>query len=73
MFIYQWTLKLLRNVGQRHGEVVILPIDIEGLENIGHKFYLSENKVWLCDDIPSRYIYGIKSLNKKEFNYGKNL
>jgi putative RNA 2'-phosphotransferase len=49
-------IETTRNVGQRHGEVVILPIDIEGLESIGHKFYLSENKVWLCDDIPSRYI-----------------
>lgn len=49
-------IETARNVGKRHGEVIILPIDIEGLKNIGHKFYLSENKVWLCDDIPSRYI-----------------
>lgn len=37
-------IETTRNVGQRHGEVVILPIDIEGLENIGHKFYLSDKK-----------------------------
>lgn len=49
-------IETARNVGQRHGEAVILSIDIEGLKNIGHKFYLSENKVWLCDDIPSKYI-----------------
>lgn len=49
-------IETARSVGQRHGEAVILPIDIEGLKNIGHKFYLSKNKVWLCDDIPSEYI-----------------
>ena len=49
-------IETARNVGKRHGEVVILPIDIEGLKKIGHKFYLSENKVWLSDDIPSKYI-----------------
>lgn len=49
-------IETARNVGKRHGEVVILLIDIEGLMKIGHKFYLSENEVWLCDDIPSEYI-----------------
>lgn len=49
-------IETARNVGKRHGEVVILPIDIEGLKKIGHKFYLSENNVWLSDDIPSEYI-----------------
>ena len=36
-------------------EVIILPIRITELRKIGHKFYISENKVWLCDDIPSKY------------------
>lgn len=49
-------IETARNVGKRHGEVVILPIDIEGLKKIGHKFYLSENNVWLSDNIPSKYI-----------------
>lgn len=49
-------IETAKSVGKRHGEVVILPIDIEGLNKIGHKFYLSENKVWLSDDIPSKYI-----------------
>lgn len=49
-------IETARNVGKRHGEVVILPIDIEGLEKIGHKFYLAENKVWLSNDISSKYI-----------------
>ncbi len=49
-------IETAKNVGQRHGEVIILPIDITGLKKIGHKFYISENKVWLCDDIPSKYI-----------------
>ena len=31
-------IETARNVGKRHGEVVILPIDIEGLKKIGKKF-----------------------------------
>lgn len=49
-------IETARSVGKRHGEVVILPIDIDGLKKIRHKFYLSENNVWLTDDIPSKYI-----------------
>lgn len=49
-------IETARSVGKRHGEVVILPVDIDGLKKIRHKFYLSENNVWLTDDIPSKYI-----------------
>lgn len=35
-------IETTRNVGKRHGEVVILPIDIESLRKTGHKFYISE-------------------------------
>ena len=56
-------METARNVGRRHGKVIILPIDIEGLKKIGHKFYLSENNVWLSDDIPSKYILW-KKINK---------
>ena len=59
-------IETAKNVGQRHGEPVILRIDTIGLKKIGHKFYLSENKVWLCDDIPSEYILWEKlSLSEK--------
>lgn len=43
-------------VGQRHGKPVILRIDAQALRNTGQKFYLSENGVWLSDDITSEYI-----------------
>ncbi|XZN14433.1 RNA 2'-phosphotransferase (plasmid) [Clostridium perfringens] len=44
------------NVGLRHGELVILLIDSERMHKDGIKFYLSENKVWLCDYIDPKYI-----------------
>jgi len=48
-----------RNVGLRHSkneEPIILIIDTEKMYQDGYKFYISENKVWLTDYIPSEYI-----------------
>ncbi len=44
------------NVGSRHGRVVVLEIDAKRMWDDGYKFYLSENKVWLADGVPSKYI-----------------
>jgi len=44
------------NVGQRRGSPVILRIDSGDMHLDGHKFFLSENGVWLTDNIPSEYI-----------------
>ena len=44
------------DVGRRHGEVSVLRINAEQLYEDGAKFYLSENKVWLCDYVPVEYI-----------------
>lgn len=43
-------------VGRRHGKPVLLKIDAETMWMDGHKFYLSENEVFLAYHIPSKYI-----------------
>ena len=43
-------------VGQRHGKPVILKIQTAKMHMDGHKFYLSENNVWLTDYVPVEYI-----------------
>lgn len=43
-------------VGSRHGKAVVLPIDTYGMTQDGYKFYLSENNVWLCENIPWKYV-----------------
>ena len=43
-------------VGARHGKPVILEIDTKAMTADGCKFYLSDNEVWLTDDIPAEYI-----------------
>ena len=44
------------NVGSRHGKPVVLAIDAADMARDGHDFWLSENHVWLCMAVPSRYI-----------------
>ena len=48
------------NVGNRHGKAVILQINTKKMFNDGHKFYLSENKVWLTKEVPVKYIKVLK-------------
>ena len=45
-----------RAVGVRHGKPVILTIQAGIMHHEGFKFYLSENKVWLTDNVPVQYI-----------------
>lgn len=48
-----------RNVGIRHGVPVVLHIDALSIQQDGFIFYLSENKVWLTEYVPAKYIsYG---------------
>lgn len=49
------------DVGKRYSknkEPVILEIDAERMYSDGYKFYLSENGVWLTDNVPKKYING---------------
>lgn len=45
-----------RKVGARHGAPVVLPIDAAGMVRDGRRFWLSENGVWLCEEVPWRYV-----------------
>lgn len=43
-------------VGKRHGNPIVLKINTEQMFLDGYKFYLSENGVWLTDNIPYQYV-----------------
>jgi putative RNA 2'-phosphotransferase len=43
-------------VGIRHGKPIVLYIDAKKMYEEGYKFYLSENKVWLVEKVPIKYI-----------------
>lgn len=45
-----------KNVGARHGKPIILKIKTKEMTDDGFKFYLSENGVWLTDNVPTKYI-----------------
>lgn len=44
------------NVGLRHGKSIIIEIRTEELLPTNHKFYNTENDIWLSDNIPSKYL-----------------
>lgn len=43
-------------VGRRYGKVVMLEIDSQAMHSDGCKFFVSENSVWLVDEVPMAYI-----------------
>jgi putative RNA 2'-phosphotransferase len=43
-------------VGKRHGKPLILYINSSKMHEDGFKFYLSENKIWLVNKVPVKYI-----------------
>ena len=45
-----------RSVGGRRGVPVILEIAAGAMHRDGHRFYLSDNGVWLTDEVPPQYI-----------------
>lgn len=44
------------SVGRRHGKPIVLRIKSGLMFDDGCKFYLSSNKVWLVEHVPSQYI-----------------
>lgn len=44
------------SVGKRHGKPIILKINTKNMSEKGYLFYLSENKVWLTDEVPYDFI-----------------
>lgn len=45
-------------VGERRGRPVVLTVDAAAMSDAGHRFYLSENGVWLTDRVPAAFIAG---------------
>lgn len=43
-------------VGSRHGEPVVFSVNAQQMYADGHKFYCSENGVWLTDKVPVKYL-----------------
>jgi putative RNA 2'-phosphotransferase len=43
-------------VGKRYGKVVILEIDAQAMFQQGHKFFLSDNNVWLAEHVPPQFL-----------------
>ena len=43
-------------VGSRHGKPVILIVESGRMARDGHLFYLSQNGVWLTDNVPAKYL-----------------
>jgi len=43
-------------VGVRHGEPIILKIDCLSMVKNGYEFFISDNGVWLTDNVPPQYI-----------------
>ena len=53
------TEETAKKVGERHGKPAIIKINSKKMYEDGIKFYLSENKVWLCDYVDPKYIFDI--------------
>ena len=45
-------------VGIRRGKPVILRIDAHAMQQAGHTFFCTPNRVWLTDAVPSQFISG---------------
>jgi putative RNA 2'-phosphotransferase len=43
-------------VGQRHGRPVVLAVDAGGMHAAGFVFLMSDNGVWLVDEVPPPYL-----------------
>lgn len=55
-------IPMARQVGSRHDpHPVILAVDAKAASDNGLKFYVGNSEVWLCDDLPFKYIHVIES------------
>lgn len=45
-----------RVVGSRHGRVIVLTVDAQAMYADGHRFWRSENGVWLADAVPTAFL-----------------
>ena len=49
-------MKTAIQVGSRHGKPAVFSVLAGEMHNDGFMFYLSENKVWLTDTVPARFL-----------------
>lgn len=49
-------LETASKVGSRHGKLIVLIVNSKAMHDDGHKFYCSDNGVWLTDHVPANYI-----------------
>jgi putative RNA 2'-phosphotransferase len=49
-------IETAKAVGSRHGKPVVLSINAKAMQQAGFLFYLSQNNVWLTNDVPPQYI-----------------
>jgi len=54
-------------VGQRHGSPVILTVEAQRMHELGFKFFLADNGVWLTDQVPSKFLM-LVDLNRNKVN-----
>lgn len=50
------TIDTAANVGSRRGKPIVLNINASVMADEGFNFYLSNNGVWLTDEVPVKYI-----------------
>lgn len=50
-------IETVKEVGRRYGKPVILTIDSKQMHQDGHRFFISENHVWLTDSVPNQYFH----------------
>lgn len=50
-------IEIAINVGKRHGIPKVIIVQAQKMFQDGYKFYLSENNVWLTDNVPKEYIW----------------
>lgn len=48
-------------VGRRHGKPVVLRVDARAMHATGFRFYLTDNGVWLIDEVPPRFLMSTES------------
>lgn len=49
-------LETAQRVGARRGKAIILEVDAGAMHGDGRVFFVTENKVWLTDAVPPRYL-----------------
>ncbi len=49
-------IKTASNVGKRHGKLIILAIDAKKMHQDGYQFYISDNNVYLVEEVPAKYL-----------------